>query len=386
MFSNDSFIYSFYVVGITMLSMIMLAAPYFNSFSSQDSIPIKINKESRIISLIMLSLIFSLVFGMRWEFGTDYPSYLRIFIQNDTEIYKSEWLFKFINDTFYDLKIHYWVYFGVIAFIQVFLLFYSLKKEAYLWVFLILSLFGGLFFFDWMNGMRQELASCIMLFGTNFIIKRDPLKYLICIIIAAGFHVSAFLFLIVYPILYRGKCLVPGRKIQMLILIGCAGVPLIVGDFLSRLFPILELLKQMEGEGGYASKYNENVLQKFTDETKIGIMFYIFFVLNSLIIYYSPKIKEYFSYRRMVIYYNLYYWGMAFETLLASNMVLVRPFRYFRIYKLIMIAYLLYYLYKHPSLLTTTLLISIIVILVVCVGIKVYSTPFNFFFDVTMAP
>ncbi|MDE6021225.1 MAG: EpsG family protein [Ruminococcus sp.] len=386
MFSNDSFIYSFYIVGLTMLCMIILASPYFNTFSPQGSVPIRVNKESRIISLILLSLIFSFVFGMRWEFGTDYPTYLRIFIQNDTDTYQSEWLFKLLNDTLYTFRIHYWVYFGIAAFIQIFLLFYTLRKEAYLWVFLILSLFGGLFFFDWMNGMRQELASCIMLFGTNFIIKKNPLKYLLCIIIAAGFHISAFLFLGVYPILYRGKSLVPGIKIQLLILSVCAVITLIVGDFLSRLFPVLELLQQMEGEGGYASKYNENVLQRFSDETNIGIMFYIFFVINSIIIYYSPKIKEYFSGRRIVIYYNMYFWGMIFETLLASNMVLVRPFRYFRIYKLIMIAYLLYYLYKHPSLLTTTLLISIIAILVVCVGIKVYTTPFNFFFDVAIAP
>lgn len=386
MFSNDSFIYSFYVVGLTMVCMIMFAAPYFNSFSSQGSAQIKINKESRIISLILLSLVFSIVFGMRWRFGTDYPTYLRIFLLNDTGPYKSEWLFKFINDCLYEFNVHYWIYFGIAAFIQIFLLFYTLKNEAYLWVFLILSLFGGLFFFDWMNGMRQELASCVMLFGTNYIIKKDPLKYLLCIIIATGFHISALIFLLMYPLLYRGKSIVPSRRIQILMLVICAAVPLLVGDFLTRLFPILDLMQQMEGEGGYASRYNENVLQKYSDETNIGIMFYIFFGINSLIICYSSKLKKYFSGRRILIYYNMYFWGMIFETLLASNMVLVRPFRYFRIYKLIMIAYLLYYFYKHPTRLTTTLLVTIIAILVVCMGIKVYTAPFNFFFDVPEAP
>ncbi|MBD5328976.1 MAG: EpsG family protein [Bacteroides sp.] len=364
----------------------MFAAPYFNSFSSQGSAQIKINKESRIISLILLSLVFSIVFGMRWRFGTDYPTYLRIFLLNDTGPYKSEWLFKFINDCLYEFNVHYWIYFGIAAFIQIFLLFYTLKNEAYLWVFLILSLFGGLFFFDWMNGMRQELASCVMLFGTNYIIKKDPLKYLLCIIIATGFHISALIFLLMYPLLYRGKSIVPSRRIQILMLVICAAVPLLVGDFLTRLFPILDLMQQMEGEGGYASRYNENVLQKYSDETNIGIMFYIFFGINSLIICYSSKLKKYFSGRRILIYYNMYFWGMIFETLLASNMVLVRPFRYFRIYKLIMIAYLLYYFYKHPTRLTTTLLVTIIAILVVCMGIKVYTAPFNFFFDVPEAP
>ncbi len=385
MFDNNSFIYSYYIFCMTMLCMIMLSAPYINTFPEHGKIQVKINRRSINISLILIALVFSLVFGMRWDFGTDNLTYLEIYTQNNTDLYNIEWIFKLLNDTLYNLNVHYWIYFAVFAFIQVFLLFYTLRKEAFLWVFLIISLFGGLFFFDWMNGMRQEMASCIMLFGTNFIIKRNPLKYLFCVIIAAGFHISAILFLIIYPLLKNGKNLVPNRGIQLLILMFCAIIPLTVGDIMSRLFPILEVLKQFEGEDGYASKYNENVLQKFSDITNIGIMFYVYLLINSLIILYSRKIKSYFSGRRISIYYNMYYWGTVFETLFAANMILLRPFRYFRIYKLIMIAYFLYYLYKHPSRLSTALFVSIIIILLVCVGIKAYTTPFNFFFDIPNA-
>lgn len=384
MLSEYSFIYSFFIYGMTMISMIIVAIPFYNTFPNNRDSAYK--QSNKMLAIVLMSLIFGLVFGMRWDVGTDNLEYLRIYIHNDTEWYKNEYIFKWINDSLYSLGIHYWMYFALFAFVQVFLLFYALKNEAYLWAFLILSLFGGHFFVDWMNGMRQEMASCIMLVATNFIIKRQPIKYLLFILIAAGFHSSALLFLVVYPLMVNGKQLVPSWKIQLFLLIMCSGITIVIGDILSKVFPILEVLQQVEAMNKYTATYNEDVLQRFSDVTHIGIMFYIFLIVNSIIIVYSDKIKIYFGGRRINIYYNLFYWGMLFETLLATNMVLVRPFRYFRIYKLIMIAYLLYYLYKHPSTFSTLVFIIIIGLLLAGIVIKAITTPFNFYFEIPYAP
>lgn len=372
---------------MTMICMVMLTIPYYNSFdnSINNYNIIKRKRYLRISTILLLSLIFALVFGLRWNVGTDNLTYLSIYINNDTEVYGREFIFKFMNDSLYKMGMHFSIYFIIFAFIQVFLLYYTLKNEAYLWVFLSISLFGGHFFYDWMNGMRQEMASCIMLFGTNYIIKKKPIKYLICIVFASGFHISALLFLVVYPVVVKGKSLVPKRGFQYFILTFSVGVTFIVGDILSKFFPILEVLQQVEGEGGYTAIYNEKTLQKFSEITNIGVMYYVFLVINSIIIFYSKDLISFFGItekRRLTIYYNLYYWGMIFEVLLASNMILVRPFRYFRIYKLIMIAYLLYYLYKHPSTISTVFLYGIIIILLICIGVKAYTAPFNFYFEV----
>ena len=377
---------SLYIYGMTMLIMVLLGLPYYNTYSlNKDSI-VKVKRGHKLVSVFLISLIFGTVFGLRWNVGTDYLAYLRIYIGNQTVIYSKEYLFKLLNDTLYNLNIHYSLYFGIFAFFQIFLLYFSLKKEAFLWIFIPLSLFGGLFFYDWMNGMRQEMASCIMLLGTNFIISKQPFKYFICLILAIGFHTSAILFILIYPIMVKGKSLTPNWKVQECLVASCAGVAVIVGDFFAKFLPILAVLQQMEGDGGYTSIYNEEMLQKFSDISNIGVMFYVFLFINILIIAYSNKIKSFFSGKKIIVYYNLYFWGMIFETLLSANMILIRPFRYFRIYKLIMIAYLLYYLYKNPSWRNSIILGILIILLVGCVGLVCITHPYNFYFDIQEAP
>lgn len=389
MVGEYSLLYTNYIYYMTMICMIMVAAPYYNLFKEGSISDVRVNRISKLSGIIIMSALFALVFGMRWDVGMDNLTYLRIYTNNETSRYSTEFLFKFMNDALYKMGVHYAIYFIIFAFIQVFLLYYTFKNEAYLWVFLTLSLFGGHFFYDWMNGMRQEMASCIMLFGTNFIIARKPWKYLLCIIFAAGFHISAVLFIFIYPIMVSGKKKVPNIKSQLIILAICAGIILIVGDILSRFFPILDVLKQVVGEKGYMETYNEQTLQRFSDMTNIGVMFYIFLMINVIIMAYSNRIISFFgshNRRKIIIYYNLYFWGTIFETLLATNMVLIRPFRYFRIYKLIFIAYLLYYIYKHPSTLSTTIFWVVVMVLIGCVGVKAITAPFNFFFEVSGAP
>ena len=177
-------------------------------------------------------------------------------INNITERYSSEFIFKILNDSLYELDVHYFYYFALFAFVQLFLLLYSLKKEAFLWPFLILSLFGGHFFIDWMNAMRQEMAACIMLFGVNFIISRNPLKYLACVIFAIGFHISAVIFLAVYPICAKCKNLTPNIPIQEVLVCICAISTILIDDIVSKVFPIIKSLEQIDFMANYALKYN----------------------------------------------------------------------------------------------------------------------------------
>lgn len=376
--------HTLFVYGLLITCMMCIIFPLANL--NNDNIIFKNEKTVKFIGIVLLSALFGVIFGMRWDVGTDNLEYLRIYIQNDTSRYENEFLFKLLNDFGHAEHIHYSIYFTIFAFAQIFLLFYTLRKESYLWPFLILSLFGGHFFIDWMNAMRQEMASCIMLFATNYIIEKKPLKYLLCTIFAVGFHSSAVIFLLVYPILSGCKNLVPKIWIQLFLLIICVGITIVVGDILSKCLPFLDLLQQMEYAQDYANKYNANVLQKYSDMQHVGIMFYVFFVLNVIIIINSNKIKACFEGKRIMVYYNLYYWGIIFETILYTNMVLIRPFRYFRIYKLIIIAYLLSFLYRKHTLSSFVTFVFIIFILLACILIISYTKPFNFFFEIPYAP
>jgi transmembrane protein EpsG len=54
-----------------------------------------------------------------------------------------------------------------------------------------------------MNGIRQYLAASIIFFGTIFLIKGDLKKYFVCVLLAASFHQTALIVLVIYFIVRR---------------------------------------------------------------------------------------------------------------------------------------------------------------------------------------
>lgn len=382
MLSNYSFIYSLFIYGMTMVSMVMFAIPFFSLFPKK-LISVQ-QKRQRMFCMIFMSLIFGLVFGMRWDVGIDHLAYLNVYLNHDTD--RFEFLFKLINENLPKFGVHYVWYFSILAFVQIFTLFYALKNEAYLWPFLIISLFGGVFFWDWMNVIRQELASCIMFLSINYIIRRNLIKFLLCLLIALGFHNSAIIWIIILPFIYKGKSLIPPCNIQLALLLIMTILVCVHYDVLSNVFPILNTMQELGMMGEYGI-YSESVLQKFGEMTNIGFLFISFFIINLILIYYYPDLKFRFDGKRFRIYYNLYFWGYIFEMFVASNLVLCRPFRYFRIYKLVIIAYLLYYLYKYRKDILAKIIFIVIIGLFALNLLSISkNSPFNFFFEIPNAP
>jgi len=88
---------------------------------------------------------------------------------------------------------------------------FSLNTFISIWLFLTIGLFSMT-----MSGLRQSLAISILLFGIPFVIERKPFKFLLLLFLASSFHLSAFIFCIVYflPIIKLRK------KIAYIILLG----------------------------------------------------------------------------------------------------------------------------------------------------------------------
>lgn len=340
--------------------------------------------KKKYLSLFFICLIFGLIFGMRWDVGTDNLEYLYIYVNNLTDNYEIEFLFKIFNDICYDFHFHYSIYFGIFAFIQLFLVLYTLKNQSYIWPFIIIALFGGNFFWDWMNGMRQEMASCIMFLGANFIIKRKIGYFLLCLLIAFGFHKSALMLILLYPLFKSGQSYVPSVYIQLFLFIIAYVLVFLRLDIIANLLPFIDTLQQLDALSDY-NRYNSNVLQMYSDKTKIGILFGIFFIVNLYIIFNFKKLKNYFNSKRFNIYYNLYFWGTLCEILVSLNMVLARPFRYFRIYKMVIIALLMYYFYKKYGF-RHSISLFILILLMLCGLILIAKqSPFNFYFEIPHA-
>ncbi|WP_210608811.1 EpsG family protein [Priestia flexa] len=72
---------------------------------------------------------------------------------------------------------------------------YKNSKNAYLSIYLFITL---MYYYSSMNILRQYIAVSIIAFGYEYVKKRKFLRYLLCIVIAALFHNTALMAIVIY--------------------------------------------------------------------------------------------------------------------------------------------------------------------------------------------
>lgn len=148
--------------------------------------------------------------GLRYETGGDWTSYTEIFqtiesidkvIDGHGENFKSiplETGFKYLNSISRFICDNVQFLFFTVAFIISLLLFVSIPKYSPLPILSVLIYFGVLFFSLDMIVIRQGIAVSIVFFSYRYILQQSLLRYLILVIIASLFHVSALLLVPIY--------------------------------------------------------------------------------------------------------------------------------------------------------------------------------------------
>jgi hypothetical protein len=126
--------------------------------------------------MVLGILIYSIVFGMRYGVGVDHISYMTeyqrvsstsIVLYDDTESG-----FRFIRDTLAQGGAHVAIYFGLIAFLQLWLVFKAVKSDRVIYPYLVISFFLGCIWLTYANGLRQQLAFCIFAYSLLFVKQR----------------------------------------------------------------------------------------------------------------------------------------------------------------------------------------------------------------------
>lgn len=286
-------------------------------------------------------LIFTLVFGLRYDVGVDYLNYLDIYQYLDVD--RFELLFKYLVIFLAENNFHFSVLFSILAFLQIFFFIYAFKCEKFLYPSLVYVLFCGQYFLLWMNVIRQDLATCILIFSINFIVSKKFVAYLCCCILAFGFHKSAILFLLFYPFFKNGADYFRKRYLSFLYM----GVAFLVffsqinllSIFDSEIVNLVALLdldeyKFMDFEANFSAR-------------DLGFSFLSSLLIDILLVSYSTPMKQYYNSKKFIICYNLYMFGAIANLAVLNSFLLARPFRHFSFFKLIVAAYLLYYLYMH---------------------------------------
>lgn len=150
---------------------------------------------------IPLWFIWLLICGGQYNVGTDYFTYYDIFENIDTEYFyrKSEWCFAFIIDVFRGVGIPPQGGFFIFYFIN----FYFFCKTLYLldnlktsFLFVLLYISLSTIFNNQLNGLRQSIAIYIFTYATvAFYIYKSYFRYILLVLFAAGFHMSAYVLL-----------------------------------------------------------------------------------------------------------------------------------------------------------------------------------------------
>lgn len=325
-------------------------------------------------------VIFAIIFGLRYDVGQDHLFYLRDY-ESGQGLDRYEFFFKSIASNFRHIGLHFFWYFSLWALIQVSFVYYALNKEKYLLPFVVLPLILGQYYFQWMNTIRQDTAACIFFFMVNYIIDRKCLKYYLWCFILLGFHKSSIILFLLYPILVSGKDYTLNRFIQLSLFIVSFVIVLAKIDLIKTFLPFLSDYIAILGY----DNYSENVLNSLGGKTRAGDGWSVrlLFLINMAVIIYSDKLKKFYNNRKFIIVYNLGFWGAFFQQLCTNNLAFARPFRFFKLFTMLSIAYLLFYLYKNGGSVQNVIVFFVIIIFMILMFVAtIINEPFYFFWDI----
>ena len=367
---------TYLVYGLTFMTMFVLAK------ISQKRYFLKSKRNNTFLTfeIVFSILIFTLVFGLRYDVGVDYLNYLEAYKFCDVERYEP--FSKFIIEGLSKNGFHYSFFFSLFSFLQITFFLYAFKDEKFLYPSLVFVLFCGQYFLLWMNVIRQDLAACIFIFSIAYIVENNFVKYLFWCIIAACFHKSAIALLLLYPVLCYGKDYFQGR-VQSYIYLLCALLILffqisVAGYFLDELYYLINYLGL---ESYYYIDLNDNFQARDFGFTLVSSV-----IIDIIIILYSVDLKKYYNSKKFIIIYNLFLFGEVLNVALMTSYILARPFRYFRYFKLIIAAYLLYYLLKnrYKNINMILFIVLVIIYLLMFIAIPFYSPESKYLYNFIM--
>lgn len=341
---------SFFVYTITFLILFS-----FSILQAKNNIFVL--KTFRIKPLHIIIIIFTIVFGLRYNVGIDYDNYLQLYKYGDFE--RLEFIFRGISVFCFNNNVHVVFYFSIWAFLQIYIFLSSFKNENFLYPALIFILFFGQYFLLWMNVIRQDIAACIFIFSITYIIDKKLFRYLLCIILAFGFHKTAILLLPLYFVFSRKQGYFNSISIQLALYIVAVIIGLSSSNIMTFFDSVLQPFLSILGYEGYDYGGIESSFQ----QVSIGTTFLVSFLIDIVLICYNKKIKSFFNNSRLLCFYDLYFIGVVLTSVFAQSFILLRPVRYFRFFEMIISAYLVYYLYKKNKLLMMIFIILLYTLL-----------------------
>ena len=247
--------------------------------------------KARCGSVFDFSILFILFvfFAIRYEVGFDYSAYVTM-IENGWYDSYAETRYEYLSYWFMDIahaEDNPQLFFILIAGVALPLYYYALSryteiKDSYICGILCYLAMPIGFMYS-LSISRQFAASAILLYGTRYLIKRNLLKYALCVLVAMMFHTASILALSAY--------LITAKRFHMryFIYLGIIGVflSLAVQSIVITFFPVFTNYVQA-GYGDHSSGWSQIMLY--------SIMAIPFIIVRSTLLkykYYDMYLKLY---------------------------------------------------------------------------------------------
>ena len=310
---------------------------------------------------IMFSLlVFSVIAGARYHTGYDHAMYLDQYLHlqetGDFSRHNFEYGFEWITRLFVWCNIHYFFYFAFWAMLQIGFLYYGLHnhKQLYCWIGLVIML--GPYFISWMNSVRQSVVVCVFVALIPLIRDRKFLLYALIVILCAFIHKSSLMLLPIFLICFiKISDDAPNRWILLAIF----AVFVLVGafPFWIKYFSNYEWFLNLTGYENYSNLDDPNVGGTLR-MLNWGPLNVLTLLSNIAMIGFYPEIKKHFKEDTLLPYFFILAFVGACLSFLLMNTThfILRPVEYFKIFGVIITAYLFRYLYKTKNLLVFILI------------------------------
>lgn len=328
------------------------------------------------IYTVAVILVFTIVSALRYRVGADCESYVTSFGNIDSgRFHLLEQDFE--PSYFVICKVLGSIGFGRVGFLafwavlDITLFLFALKDRRYLIPFALYAMVLGPYYFSWMNGMRQILASMIFLVASMYLVDQNRrVLFLLLVLVAFLFHKSA---LILVPIVFLPVVKTRKNKyvLSAIVLVTfAAGQIGIFNEYLTKAEGVLTLL----GYDSYADRveYFSNISNGFS----LGPRRLVTLFISLAICWFAEDMSLHFRDRFFEYSFLLFFIFTCFKNnlLVNASSVFWRPFLYFEVFELITIAYTLFYLLKtygikSPHFIAGVFLVSLYTILV-CLSVS----------------
>lgn len=296
-------------------------------------------------NMIVLSLSFAFVFGCRWGVGRDYFRYL------DSYLYETpgrfEYIFYTITNSLKTIDAHYSIYFGILALIDIALLYYAARDYRFIFPYIAFFLIFGYHFLAMMNAIRQSIAALIFMVSIKYIDEKNIGRYALCVVAAVLFHKLSILLFVFYPLLRMRNDWFQSIQFQLILYV----VAIILSfnyDFMLKWVerPFEFLVNILD----YDNYQYDTLFEDRFDRTNLGRNTGLGIWANMLrtipIIVLSGEMKRYYNSNRFNMIYTLYFLGVLLTLMFGRSIILNRFSLFLQFFTIYIYGFFVYFCFE----------------------------------------